>query len=220
MRYDIAWDLVASSIPLLAKGVVATLEFTALSVSVGLIIGVVGAAARVGSIALLRWIAGAYVEIVRNTPMLVQLYFVFYGLPRLGIRLDSNITALIALTLYCGAYMIEIVRAGVEAVGEGQITAARALGLSEAAVFRHIVLPQAFRISLPALGGQVIVMIKLSSLASVVGAMELTYQVVDIVAQTYRSFELYAMAGLIYLGLTLAIAGVFRMIETRLRTPS
>ena len=217
MRYEISWELVASSIPILAKGVVATLEFAALSVLIGLVIGIAGAAARVGSIAALSWIARAYVEAIRNTPMLVQLYFVFYGLPELGIRLDSNLTALIALSLYCGAYVLEIMRAGIEAVGEGQVAAARALGLSEAAVFRHVVLPQAFRISLPALGGQVIVMVKLSSLASVIGAVELTYYVVDIVAQTYRSFELYAMAGLIYLGLTLAVAGIFRTLEARLR---
>ena len=144
----------------------------------------------------LRWIMRAYVEVMRNTPMLVQLYFIFYGLPILGIRLNSFVTALVALSIYCGAYVLEILRAGIEGVGRGQVDAARALGLPEVVVFRNVVLPQALRASLPAIGGQVIVMLKLSSLASVIGAVELTYEVVDIVAATYRSFELYAMAGL------------------------
>jgi polar amino acid transport system permease protein len=217
MSYEISWEVVVASLPLLAKGALATLELTALSVSIGLVIGVAGVAARVSAAGALSWAARAYVEVIRNTPILVQLYFVFYGLPRMGVRLDSNLTALIALSLYCGAYVLEIMRGGVEAVGQGQIAAARALGLSESAVFRHIVLPQALRISLPALGGQVIVMVKLSSLASVIGAVELTYYVVDVVAQTYRSFELYALAGLIYLGLTFAVAAIFRWIESRLR---
>lgn len=219
MEYEIAWDVVASSLPLLAKGALDTVKFAALSVLIGLVIGVGGVAARVGSIPALSWATRVYVEVVRNTPMLVQLYFIYYGLPRLGVRFDSNLTALIALSLYCGAYVLEIMRAGVEAVGRGQIDAARALGLSERVVFTSVVLPQAFRTSFPALGGQVISMVKLSSLASVIGAVELTYYVVDVVAQTYRSFELYALAGLLYLGLTLTIAGIFRAIEARLRTP-
>ena len=219
MSYTISWEIVWSSLPLLASGMLDTLKLAGMSVAIGLAVGVAGAAARVSRIAALRAVMVAYVEVMRNTPMLVQLYFVFYGLPQLGIRLDSNATALVALSLYCGAYILEILRANIEAVGRGQIEAARALGLSEAAVFASVVLPQAMRSSLPAVGGQVIVMLKLSSLASVIGAVELTYRVVDIVAQTYRSFELYAMAGLAYLAMTLATAAFFRLLESRLRIP-
>jgi len=220
LSYEIAWDLVASSIPALLKGAVGTLELTALSVSIGLVVGISGAAARVGAIPALRSLTRAYVEIIRNTPMLVQLYFVYYGLPRLGLRLDSDLTALIALSLYCGAYVVEIIRAGIEAVPRGQVDAARALGLSEFSVFSRVVLPQALRTSFPALGGQVIVMLKISSLASVIGAVELTYFAIDLVAQTYRAFEFYALVGLIYLCLTLAVGAINRRIESRLRTPS
>lgn len=219
MSYTVSWDIVRSSLPLLAGGMLDTLKFAGISVAAGLIIGIAGAAARVSPIVALRNATSAYVEAIRNTPMLVQLYFVFYGLPRLGIRLDSNATALVALSLYCGAYMIEILRANIEGVGRGQVEAARALGLSEAAVFTSVVLPQAMRSSLPALGGQVIVMIKISSLASVIGAVELTYRVVDIVAENYRSFELYAMAGLAYLAMTLITAALFRLLESRMRVP-
>ncbi|MGH7342122.1 MAG: amino acid ABC transporter permease [Candidatus Rokuibacteriota bacterium] len=219
MRYEFSWEVIASSAPLLLVGVVATLELAGSSVAIGLPIGILGAAARVSRVRALRRIVGAYVEVIRNTPMLVQLYFIFYGLPRLGVRFDSDLTALLALSLYCGAYVVEIVRAGIEAVDRGQIEAARALGLGEASVFGRVVLPQAMRTALPAIGGQVIVMLKLSSLASVIGAEELTYVVVDVVAQTYRSFELYAMAGLVYLGLTLGVAALFRAVEARLRVP-
>jgi ABC-type amino acid transport system permease subunit len=174
--------------------------------------------ARFGPSVVLRHLVQVYVEVMRNTPMLVQLYFIFYGLPILGIRLNSFVTALVALSTYCGAYVLEIVRAGVEGVGRGQVDAARALGLSEALVFGQVVLPQALRASLPALGGHVIVMLKLSSLASVIGAVELTYVVVDIVAATYRSFEMYAVAGLAYLAMTLIVSGVFRLAELRMRS--
>jgi polar amino acid transport system permease protein len=219
MGYQISWEVIASSLPALGSGVLGTLKLASLSVALGFAIGIAGAVARIGPSRALDRATQAYVEIVRNTPMLVQLYFVFYGLPRLGIRLDSNATALLALTIYCGAYMVEIVRAGVEGVGRGQVEAARALGFNEVAVFLDVVLPQALRIALPAIAGQVIVMLKMSALASVIGAVELTYRVVDIVAQTYRSFELYALAGLIYLVLTVSVAGVFRVVEARLKAP-
>jgi len=219
MRYEISWDLVVSLLPLFFRGALATVCLAALSVSIGMVIGIVGAAARVGPVATLRWVMRSYVEVIRNTPMLVQLYFVYYGLPRLGIRFDSYRTALIALSIYCGAYILEIVRAGIEAVDRGQIEAGRASGLSEFLLFRWVVLPQAIRTSLPALAGQVVVMVKMSSLASVIGASELMYLVVDVVAQTYRSFELYAMAGLTYLALTLGVAALFRLTEARLRVP-
>ena len=217
MGYQFSWEVIESSLPALAAGVRGTIQLAAASITLGIGIGIAGVAARFGSSGALRWLMRAYVEVMRNTPMLVQLYFIYYGLPGLGIRLDSNATALIALSIYCGAYVLEIMRAGVEAVPRSQIDAARALGLSEYHVFGSIVLPQALRASLPALGGQMIVMLKLSSLASVIGAVELTYVVVDIVAVTYRSFELYAVAGLAYLAMTLTVAAAVRWVEVRLR---
>ena len=217
MTYQFSWEVIVSSLPQIAAGILGTIELAAISISAGIGIGIVGAAIRFGPNAALRWLMRAYVEVMRNTPMLVQLYFIFYGLPILGIRLDSFATALVALSVYCGAYVLEILRAGIEGVGRGQIDAARALGLPETVVFSRVVLPQALRASLPALVGQVIVMLKLSSLASVIGAVELTYVVVDIVAATYRSFELYAMAGLAYLAMTLTVSAAFRGFESRLR---
>jgi polar amino acid transport system permease protein len=217
MRYQFSWDVIASSLPQIATGVIGTVELASASIALGLGIGTVGVAMRFGSNTGLRWLMRVYVDVMRNTPMLVQLYFIYYGLPKLGILLDSYATALAALSIYCGAYVLEIMRAGVEGVSRGQIEAARALGLSETTVFTRIVLPQAFRVSLPALGGQAVAMVKLSSLASVIGAIELTDVVVDIVAVTYRSFELYAVAGLAYLALTLTISAGMKWLEVKLR---
>jgi polar amino acid transport system permease protein len=217
MRYQFSWEVIASSLPQIGIGVMGTVELASASITLGLAIGIVGVAMRFGPSAGLRWLIRVYVDLMRNTPMLVQLYFIYYGLPKLGILLDSYATALAALSIYCGAYVLEIMRAGVEGVHRGQIEAARALGLSETAVFTRIVLPQAFRVSLPALGGQAVAMVKLSSLASVIGAVELTDVVVDIVAVTYRSFELYAVAGLTYLALTLTISAGMKWLEVKLR---
>ena len=218
MNYRFSWEVIAASLPQIGAGIVGTLELASISISAGIAIGVIGVMVRLGPSVALRRLVQVYVEVMRNTPMLVQLYFIFYGLPILGIRLNSFATALVALSIYCGAYVIEILRAGVEGVGRGQVDAARALGLSESVVFGRVVLPQALRASLPALGGQVIVMLKLSSLASVIGAIELTYVVVDIVAATYRSFELYAVAGLAYLAMTLIVSAIFRLLELRMRS--
>lgn len=218
MSYRFSWDVIADSLPRIGAGILGTLELASISIAAGIAIGIVGVMLRFGPSVVLRRLMRVYVEVMRNTPMLVQLYFIFYGLPILGIRLNSFVTALVALSIYCGAYVLEILRAGVEGVGRGQVDAARALGLPESIVFGRVVLPQALRASLPALGGQVIVMLKLSSLASVIGAMELTYVVVDIVAATYRSFELYAVAGLAYLAMTLIVSAMFRLVELRTRS--
>ena len=218
MSYRFSWEVIVASLPQIGVGILGTLELASISISMGIAIGIIGVALHFGRSAALRRLVQAYVEVMRNTPMLVQLYFIFYGLPILGIRLNSFATALVALSVYCGAYVLEILRAGVEGVGRGQIDAARALGLTESVVFRSIVLPQALRASLPALGGQVIVMLKISSLASVIGAVELTYVVVDVVAATYRSFEMYAVAGLAYLAMTLMVSAVFRVAESRMRS--
>jgi polar amino acid transport system permease protein len=220
VKYEISWDVVVAYGPALARGVLLTIQLAGLSVLLGMALGVATVLVRRSRPAPLRWIARGYVEAIRNTPLLIQLYFVYQGLPRIGVRLDSFLAAVLALALYCGAYVSEILRAGIEAVDWGQFEAGRAHGLSELQLFRYVVAPQALRISLPALGSQCISMLKLSSLASVIGAVEFTYVVNDAVALTYRSFELYAVAGLIYLVMTLFTATLLRVLESRLQVPA
>ena len=138
---------------------------------------------------LLRWLVQAYVEITRNTPFLVQVFVIYFGLPSLGVRLDSDVCAVLAMVLNGSAYTIEIVRAGIESIGHGQTEAARALGLHRLQTFRLIVLPQALKAVLPPLGSQFILLMLNSSIVSVISADELTAAAQDIQSRTFRSFE-------------------------------
>jgi len=174
-----------------------------------LALAILGALARTDGPKPFRALVGAYVEVVRNTPFLVQVLFIFFGLPATGVRLEANTCALIALTLNGSAYAIEIVRAGIESVGHGQAEAARALGLRRLQIFRLVVLPQALRIVVPPLGSQFILLMLNSSVVSVISANELTGAAQDIQGRTFRSFEAYAVAAGIYLVLSLGFSVVF-----------
>lgn len=213
MAYEFSWGVIESSLPQIAGGIVGTIELASLTICAGGVLGILGVLLRFSGSRFLELSMRAYVEAIRNTPMLIQLYFIYYALPRFGIRLGSFATAATALSLYCGAYVLEILRAGIEATPRGQIEAARAIHLPESVLFFKIVLPQAWTLSLPALGGQAVSMVKLSSLASVISAIELTYVVVDTVATTYRAFEMYALAGVLYLAMTLVVSSIFRVLE-------
>ena len=194
-------------------GTVLTLELSALSMVLSLVVAIFGALARTGGPRWLRWAVAAYVELIRNTPFLVQVFVIFFGLPALGIRLDTEIAAVIAMVLNGSAYSIEIVRAGIESIGHGQTEAARALGLHRLQSFRLIVLPQALKAVLPPLGSQFILLMLNSSILSVISADELTSAAQDIQSRTFRSFEAYIVAAAIYFTLSMLFSGVFSAIE-------
>jgi polar amino acid transport system permease protein len=150
---------------ILVRGVAVTLGLTAVSTVLGGVVGVAGAAVGVAGPRWARALVGAYVELIRNTPFLVQLFFVFFGLPGLGIHIDEMQAAVLAMTVNLGAYAIEIVRAGIDSIPRGQVQAAVALGLPGRQVFRYIVLPQALANVFPALLGQVMIVMLGSSRA-------------------------------------------------------
>jgi polar amino acid transport system permease protein len=160
-----------------------------------------------------RWIVGAYVEAIRNTPFLIQLFMVFFGLPALGLRLDADTAALLAMVINVGAYATEIVRAGIENITRGQIEAGRALGLKPLQVFRHIVLMPAIQTVYPALTSQFILIMLNSSVCSAIAADELTAAANDIQSRSFRSFEVYFVVTGIYLVMSLAFSTVFAVIE-------
>jgi polar amino acid transport system permease protein len=197
----------------LIDGTLLTLRLSALSMVFSLIIAVLGALGRTSGPAWLRWIIAGYVEIIRNTPFLVQIFMIFFGLPTLGLRLDANTGALIALVLNGSAYTIEIIRAGIESIGHGQTEAAYALGLSRLRAFRLVVLPQALRAVVPPLGSQFILLMLNSSVCSVISADELTAATQDIQSRTFRPFEAFIVATGIYLVLSLLFSGVFSAVE-------
>jgi polar amino acid transport system permease protein len=197
----------------LISGTLLTLRLSALSMIFSLIVAVAGAFARTSGPAWLRAIVAAYVELIRNTPFLVQIFLIFFGLPTLGLRLDANTGALIALVLNGSAYTIEIVRAGIESISHGQTEAAHALGLNRFRTFRLIVLPQALRVVVPPLGSQFILLMLNSSICSVISADELTAATQDIQARTFRPFEAFIVATGIYFCLSMLFSTAFATIE-------
>ncbi|MEJ1979392.1 MAG: amino acid ABC transporter permease [Acetobacteraceae bacterium] len=197
----------------LFDGTVFTLWLSAASMVLSLVVAIAGALGRTAGPRWLQWAIAAYVEIIRNTPFLVQLFLIFFGLPALGLRLDANQGALVAMVLNGSAYTIEIVRAGIESIGHGQVEAGRALGLHGFGVFRLIVLPQALRAVMPPLGSQFILLMLNSSIVSVISADDLTSAAQDIAGRTFRSFEAFIVATLIYLALSLLFTLVFALAE-------
>lgn len=209
MRYNSKFGALLPYLEEIARGVLLTLQFSLASIVGGMLIGLAVAAASGSASPLLRALARVYVEAIRNTPLLVQLFLVFFGLPSLGIRLSANMAALIALSVNLGAYAAEILRAGLQSVRRSQIEAARALGLTAAQTFRHVVLFQAVKAVYPALSSQFVLIMLATSVVSSIGATELFHQAAFIDSRTYRPFETYALVTLVYLLLTLALRAFF-----------
>ena len=195
------------------EGALLTLRLSALAMVLTLVFSVLGALLRTSGPRWARWLVAGYVDVVRNTPLLVQIFMIFFGLPTIGLRLDADTGALVALTLNGTAYTIEIVRAGIENIGSGQSEAATALGLRRLQVFRLVVLPQALRLIVPPLGSQFILLLLNSSVASAIAANELTSVALNIQGRTFRAFESFIVAGVIYLVLSLAFSALFALIE-------
>jgi len=212
MRYAFNFRDIWAQWPSIAEGIGVTLVLTTVTMVAGLTIGTLGAAGRVYGRSWLRMPLAAYVEVVRNTPLLVQLFIVFFGLPSLGVRFDAMTAALIALSVNLGAYTTEIIRAGLEAVPRAQIEAGYSLGLSGTQVFRHVVLAPAIRIVYPALTSQFVLMMLATSIVSQISAPDLFHIASIIQSRTFRDFEIYAVIALVYLALALILKLLFAAI--------
>jgi polar amino acid transport system permease protein len=195
--------------------VAATVVLTAVSAVAGVAVGVVCGWARAwGPVGLARAVA-VYVELVRNTPFIVQLFFIFFGLPSLGLRLSPEVASIIAMVVNLGAYAAEIVRAGIEATPRGQVEAGLSLALSRAQVFTRIVLPPALERVWPALVSQIIIVMLGSAVCGQIAAQELSYFANLIQSRNFRSFEAYIIAAVIYLGLAIALRQLLRWAGAR-----
>ncbi len=201
---------------LLLSGLGLTLAVSTCALLVSVLVGTALGAARVLRVPVLGRLGDAYVTVVRGIPLIVLLSVVYYGLPTLGVTLPDFPAAVLALGLYSAAYTSEIVRGGISSVPAGQAEAARSLGLSRGQALRFVVLPQAWRVALPALGNEFISLILGSSLASAVTLQELFSQGRYITNATYRQFEVYAVLALVYFGLTFALTWLVRLMERRL----
>jgi polar amino acid transport system permease protein len=197
-----------------------TLELSIVALIVSVLIGIAAAYARLSPYRVVSGAAAAYVEFVRNIPLLLIMFFVYFGLPAFQVTLTERLAAVLALSLYSGAYMTEIFRAGILAVGHGQVEAGQALGLTGFQISRTVVLPQAFRVVLPALGNQFISLIKDSSLAVAISVRELTYAAVRINDISWRIVEVYSVIAGMYLAVTYVVAVGLRGLETALHRRS
>jgi polar amino acid transport system permease protein len=214
--YVFQFGVVWRDIDTLLLGAWLTLRLSALAMVFGLIVGMAGALARASRSRALRVTAQGYVEAIRNTPFLVQVLFVYLGLPTIGIRLTPDQAALLAMVINLGAYTTEIVRAGIKAAPPGQIQAGIALGLSRWQLFRFVVCLPALRAVFPALGSQFILVMLASSVVSVISAEELTAVADTIVARNFRSFEVYLVVTGLYLAMCLAFQAAFAAIHRML----
>lgn len=212
MNYSFQFSEVLRDPEELLFGALLTLRLSALAMVLGLLVAVACAVGKSAGPRPVRWLVSAYIELIRNTPFLVQIFLIFFGLPAIGLRMSANSAALAAMVVNVGAYAAEIVRAGIEAIPRGQIEAARALGLHRTQVFRHIVLFQAIRTVFPALSGQFILLMLGSSVVSSIAAEELTAIANNIQSRTFRSFEIYIVVTGIYLAMSILLSGVFAFI--------
>ena len=209
----------------LLAGVPLTLQLAGISVAVGGVLGLGLAAMRLSGFAPLDWIAAAYVFVFRGTPLLVQIFLIYYGLSQFPAVRQTFLwpflrepywCALLALTLNGAAYASEIIRGGLQSVPAGQIEAARACGMSGPLLFRRIVFPIAVRQALPAYGSEIILMVKATSLASIITMMEVTGIAHKLISQTFRAVEIFIVAGAIYLVLNFLVTRAIQLIEWRL----
>lgn len=189
-----------------------TIQLSAMAMVLGLMVAVAGALGKTAGPRPVRWLVDTYVEIIRNTPFLVQIFLIFFGLPRAGVRLDANEAALLAMVVNVGAYATEIVRAGIETIHKGQIEAGKALGLKPMQVFSYIVIFPALKAIYPALTSQFILLMLTSSVVSAISAEELTAIANNLQSQTFRSFEIYLVVTGMYLAMSLMFSGLFALI--------
>lgn len=202
--------------PLLLKGAAWTLGLTAVSAVLGVALGIACAWARTEGAAARRWVVGAYVELIRNTPFIVQLFFVFFGLPALGLRLTPEWSSVIAMVVNLGAYAAEIVRAGMQATPRGQFEAATSLALTRAQAFIHVVLPPALRRVWPALVSQIIIVMLGSAVCGQIATEELSYAANLIQSRNFRAFEAFIIATAMYLLLAVAVRHVLNRLGDKL----
>lgn len=207
MGYDFDFSVIWQYRALFLQGALMTIRITGIATVLGLLVGIIMAGLQLLKKPILSGIIQGYIEIIRNTPFLVQLFFFYFGLPSLNIRIPAWQAALIALTINIGAYATEIMRAGIESISKGQIEAGRALGLSGFQIFIDVILMPALMKVYPALTSQFILFILNSAVISVISAEELSYQAKYIASRTFRNFEIYLFITVGYL----VIAQMFRV---------
>lgn len=212
-------DVLKQAMPYLLDGLQTTVVVFVIAIILGFIIGLILALFRLAPIAPLRWIARIIVDLVRGTPVLVQMFFIYFGINSLQIvSLDKEVAGIFTIAINAGAYYSEIIRAGIQSLDPGQNEAARSLGLTSSQSMRFVVLPQAFRRMLPAFTNQAIISLKDTSLLSAIGIAELTQQGKTAIATTYKALEIWALVGVMYLIIIWLLSKLSDYLERRYKS--
>ena len=210
------WNLIVDNFPLLLQGALVTIQITVMSVGCGFLIGMLAALAGMSRFRIVRLIIKCYVELFRGTPLLVQIFMIYFALPMvIHQQINPYVAAVTACSINSGAYVSEIFRAGIQSIDKGQMEAGRSLGLTWVQTMRYIIMPQAFKAIIQPLGNEFIAMMKDTSLVSVIGFEELTRRGQLIIARTYGSFEIWSAVAVIYLVMTLSISRLVAYLERR-----
>jgi glutamine transport system permease protein len=210
--------LFKQSLPALLSGLFVTLEVTAISLVLATVLGLSFGMLSISTNKVLKLVATVYVDIIRGTPLIVQAFFIYFGLPAaLNLKIPAFVAGIVCISLNAGAYLVEIFRAGIMAVDKGQMEAARSLGLPYGKTMKKVILPQAIRNMLPAFINQFIISLKDTSLLSVIGIRELTQSGEIIIASNYRSFETWSFVALFYFIIIMILTYATKAMERRLK---
>ncbi|MFE4707777.1 amino acid ABC transporter permease [Peribacillus simplex] len=211
-------DIIVAALPILLKGLQVTLYIFVIAIILGFLIGLVVALLRLAPINILNWIAKVYVDAIRGTPFIVQLFFIYFGVNSLNlISLDSTTAGIITVAINAGAYFAEIIRAGIQSIDKGQTEAARSIGFTGTQTMRYVVLPQAFRRMLPTITNQSIISLKDTSLLSVIGIADLTQQGQIQASATFEAFKIWLAVGVIYFIIIYLLTLIANFIERRVQ---
>lgn len=205
MAYQFDFAAALQQGDLLLKGALFTLELTVIGTLAGVALGIVGAVVRAWQLRPFNWLFGVYVELIRNTPFIVQLFFIFFGLPALGVRMTEWQAAVLAMVINLGAYSTEIIRAGIQAIPRGQLEAASALAMTRFETFRHVILRPALAKVWPALSSQIVIVMLGSAVCSQIATEELSFAANFIQSRNFRAFETYLFTTFLYLAMAIGV---------------
>jgi polar amino acid transport system permease protein len=212
-------SIITSNSDRFINAILVTLEISIFSIVIGYAIGIIVGLGRISNNFFIKGISTVYVEILRGTPLLIQIFFIYYGLPALHINIDALPTIIFALGMNSGAYQAEIIRGGIQSIPKGQMEAARSSGMSYFQAMRHVILPQSFRLIIPPITNEYVTVIKDSSLAYVISLVELTKLGNILEAQTFQPFIIFPFLALVYFTLTYATSNIMGLVERKYRIP-
>lgn len=207
------------ALPKIWGGLLITFQVSGICLLIGLLIGLPAALARVYGPKWLRWLVTGYIEIIRGTPVLVQLFLIYYGLPQFGITFSAFASAYIAIGMNSGAYQAEYFRGAIQAISSGQMMAARSIGMTPIQAIRHVIIPQAFRFAIPAWSNEVVAMIKISSIVYLIAVPEMLYIAKELMAKYYNPFQTYFTVGAVYLVIIGILTILLNQLEQALVIP-